>query len=80
MAMASNDKQAVRTGDELPKVKCRLVGEDGNAFSILGRFQKAARRAGWSKEETDAVIKEAMSGDYNHLLAFLCRHCDLDDI
>lgn len=57
-----------------PKVRMQLVGQDGNAFAILGRFQGAARRAGWLKEQIQAVIKEARSGDYNHLLATIARY------
>jgi hypothetical protein len=45
-----------------------LVGEDGNAFSILGRWQIAASRAGWPQAEITAVVNEATSGDYDHLL------------
>lgn len=52
-----------------PNVEVRLVGYDGNAFVILGRCSQAARRAGVSKEEIDAFMEEATSGDYNHLLA-----------
>lgn len=51
-----------------PEVNVPLVGEDGNAFSILGRVQKAMRRAGVPKEELDAYFAEATSGDYDHLL------------
>jgi hypothetical protein len=52
-----------------PDVHVRLVGEDGNAFSILARCTKAMRRAGLPKSEIDAFLKECTSGDYNHLLA-----------
>lgn len=45
-----------------------LSGPEGNAYSILGKFQEAARRAGWPKEEIDRVIQQAVSGDYEHLL------------
>jgi hypothetical protein len=45
-----------------------LVGLDGNAFSIIGRFQRAARRAGMSREDIAEVRDEMMAGDYNHLL------------
>lgn len=51
-----------------PNVEVELVGQDGNAFAILGAARKAAKRAGVSKEEIDAYLEEAMSGDYNHLL------------
>jgi hypothetical protein len=57
------------------KVKLQLVGLDGNAFSILGAFSGAARRQGWTKEEIDAVTKEAMSKDYTHLLSTIANHC-----
>lgn len=45
-----------------------LVGEDGNAFAILGRAKRVARRAGWPDERWDEFYEEATSGDYPHLL------------
>jgi hypothetical protein len=56
------------------KVKLKLVGLDGNAFSLLGAFQAQARKEGWSKVEIAEVRDEAMSGDYNHLLRTLMSH------
>lgn len=50
------------------KVKMELVGLDGNAFSILGAFQKEARTQGWDSSSIKSVIDEAMSGNYDHLL------------
>jgi hypothetical protein len=58
------------------KVRMQLVGMDGNAFAIMGRFHKAAVKAGWSKEEISAVLKEAESSDYNHFLATIMEHVD----
>ena len=57
------------------KVTLELVGQDGNAFNLLGLFNRQAKREGWTKEEIDAVQKEATSGDYNHLLVTLMEHC-----
>ena len=51
-----------------PEVKVKLVGEDGNAFAILGRVTKALRQGGASREEVAAFMQEATSGDYDHLL------------
>ena len=45
-----------------------LVGEDGNAYAILGRVQKALTRAGVEKSERDLYFTEATAGDYDHLL------------
>lgn len=33
------------------KVKLKLEGFDGNAFSLMGAFSKQARREEWTKEE-----------------------------
>jgi hypothetical protein len=56
-----------------PEVKVRLVGEDGNAFAILGRVQAALRKAGVERAELDLYFQEATSGDYNHLLQTTMR-------
>ena len=58
------------------KVKLELVGLDGNAFSLMGAFSQAARRQGVPKEEIDAVLKEARSGDYDHLLCTLMMNSE----
>jgi len=59
----------------MKKINLKLVGLDGNAFFIMGAFSKQAKREGWSKAEIDAVLNEAKSGDYNHLLATITDHC-----
>ena len=58
------------------KVRLRLVGLDGNAFSLMGAFQNRAEDEGWTREEIKAVLDEAMSDDYDHLLATLAAHCE----
>jgi hypothetical protein len=65
-------------GDDEPRPYVRLVGEDGNAFAILGRVQGALRKAGWSKERRDAFFTEAKSGNYDHLLATVMKYLDVD--
>jgi len=55
----------------MPKhdIKVKLIGEDGNAFHILGKVMRKLRNAGLSDEEVNAYYAEATSGDYDHLLA-----------
>lgn len=60
----------------MAKIEMRFIGEDGNAFAILGRFRRAAVKAGLPKERIDAIVSEAMSGDYNHLLARIVQAVD----
>jgi len=56
----------------MPKrVKLNLVGLDGNAFVLMGAFQQAARKQGWTKEEIDEVLEECRSGNYDHLVQTL---------
>lgn len=58
---------------EKPKVK--LVGEDGNAFAILGRVTKALRQAGQGDKVKEMTAK-ATAGDYDHLLATVLEYVD----
>ncbi len=51
-----------------PDVHVRLVGDDGNAFAILGRVRAAMRGAGIPLNEINAFTREAMGGDYDTLL------------
>jgi len=60
----------------MKKVKMRLVGLDGNAFSLIGAFKQNARRQGWNKEEIEVVLKKCMSGDYDNLLRVLMEHTE----
>ncbi len=60
-------------------VNLNLIGVNGNAFMIMGVFQRQAKREGWTQEEIDTVITEAKSGDYNHLLATIENHCEPKD-
>ena len=57
-------------------VNLELVGLDGNAFNLMGKFQRQARKEGWTKEEIDLVLKDCMSGDYDHLLQVLVGVCE----
>lgn len=58
------------------KVEMTLVGLDGNAFALMGAFQREARRQGWEKDEIDIVLDECKSGDYDHLLATLMEYTE----
>lgn len=55
-----------------------LIGEDGNAFNILGLVKKALRRSGYSKEEIERYQKEATAGDYNNLLSVTQDWVDIE--
>jgi hypothetical protein len=65
----------MKAPEKIPSVK--LVGEDGNAFYILGKVSEALRKAGADKEYIDQYLNKAMSGDYDHLLGVTMAHVDV---
>jgi hypothetical protein len=60
-----------------PQVHVQLDGEDGNAFAIIGRCLKAARRAGLAAGSIAAFQLEATSGDYDNLLTTCMKWFDV---
>ena len=51
-----------------PNIKVKLVGEDGNAFNIMGIVRQALRENKVSKDEINKFMEEARSGNYDDLL------------
>lgn len=61
-----------------PDITVKLTGTDGNAFSIIGRVEKALRRARVPIEDRNAFREEATSGDYDNVLVTAMRWVDVD--
>lgn len=49
--------------------KYTLVGVDGNAYCVMGYVTNAMRECRFSREEISGYMNDAMSADYNNLLA-----------
>ena len=60
------------------KPTVKLVGHDGNPFSIMGCVKQALKRAGADKEYIDEYLSEATSGDYDHLLVVSMGYVDVE--
>lgn len=58
----------MRRGPKYPEITVRLSGTDGNAMALVSRVTAALRRAGVTNVVRDAFVKEAMSGDYDHVI------------
>jgi hypothetical protein len=61
-----------------PEITVRLVGENGNAFYILGKCLLAMSLANIPKEEQDEFYRQATAGDYNHLLITCLEWFDIE--
>ena len=48
-----------------------LTGPDGNAFVLIGKAGNLAKQLGLDK---DAIQKEMMKGDYEHLVNTFDKH------
>ena len=54
---------------KFPEITVQLIGQDGNAFMILGLVTKALKQADVDPALVEQFEAEAMSGDYDNLLA-----------
>ena len=62
----------------LTKPTVKLIGEDGNAFAIMGRVKQALRRSGADREYIDKYLCEATAGDYDNLLIVSMEYVDVE--
>jgi hypothetical protein len=59
------------------KPQVELVGQDGNAFAIMGAVSSALRKAGADNEYIDQYHDKATSGDYDHLIQVTMAYVDV---
>ena len=52
-------------------IEIDLTGPDGNVFVLIGKASNLAKQLGLDK---DAIQKEMMSGDYEHLVSVFDKH------
>ncbi len=57
-----------------PEINVKMVGEDGNVFAIIGRVDRALKKAGVGYEERDEFAAAAFVSDsYDHVLRLVMR-------
>jgi hypothetical protein len=61
-----------------PRPVVTLLGEDGNAFSIIARCRTAWRKAGQDADQWKLIMADMLSGSYNHLLQTAMAHFDVE--
>ena len=61
------------------KPKCRLIGEDGNIFYLMGIVSRTLKEAG-EPEKADEMIKRITSDakSYDEALAMLMEYVDVE--
>lgn len=62
---------------KMEKPIVNLLGQDGNAFTVIGLCMKAARQAKWSAEKITQIQNEMMASDYDNLLATAYKYFEV---
>lgn len=52
----------------ITELELPIIGQDGNAFAIMGAAGRVLKDAGLYEEYWSAYYAEATAGDYDHLL------------
>lgn len=61
-----------------PDIEVRLSGENGNALFLVGIVRRAMGKRGVSLKEQLEFCDEALSGDYDHVLATCRRYVSVN--
>lgn len=61
-----------------PNIKVDLSNVDGNALSVVALVEKAMRVARVPYEKIQEFRKDALSGNYDHVLQTVLKYVDVD--
>jgi len=64
--------------NEKEKPVVELLGSDGNAMMVIAKCRRALKASGYTKEQIEEFSKEAMSGDYDHVLQTAMEWCEVE--
>ncbi|WP_435058506.1 hypothetical protein [Streptomyces sp. bgisy060] len=62
---------------QYPDVEVQLSGEDGNVYSVIGRVQRALRRAGHHEAATEFSTAARGAQSYDEVLQLAMRTVDV---
>lgn len=68
---------APATGPLFPHVHVQLTGADGNAMVIVGKVRRALDKHGVSGDVAETFVRQALSGDYDHVIQTCMRWVDV---
>jgi hypothetical protein len=59
------------------KPKCKLVGEDGNVFNIIGLVARALKKEGLKEQAEEFTSKAFQSGSYDEVLVLAMEYVEV---
>lgn len=60
------------------KPKCKLIGEDGNVFSIIGKVSRTLKMAGLEDEAKEFVGKAFAAKSYDEVLQIVLDYVEVE--
>lgn len=60
------------------KPKCKVVGENGNIFNLMGIASRTLKRAGLREEAEEMVDRITKSASYLEALAIISEYVDIE--
>lgn len=61
----------------MAKPKCKLVGQDGNVFNVIGRVSKALEGAGDAEKADEFRTKAFSVESYDEVLQLAMQYCEV---
>jgi len=62
----------------MSKPKCKLIGEDGNIFNLMGIASRTLRRAGLDTEAKEMVDRITKSKSYDEALVIIMEYVEVE--
>jgi len=70
-------KQNAQNVNAETKPVCKLIGEDGNVFAIIGRVSNVLKRAGQAEKAQEFRNRAIAAGSYDDVLAMVFEYVDV---
>ncbi|HZK10462.1 MAG TPA: hypothetical protein VFD08_05265 [Clostridia bacterium] len=62
----------------MTKQKCKLIGEDGNIFNLMGIASRTLKRAGLEEEAKEMVDRIFKSESYDRALQIIMDYVEVE--
>jgi hypothetical protein len=62
----------------MTKPKCKLIGEDGNIFNLMGIASRTLKRAGLEEEAKEMVDRIFKSESYDRALQIIMDYVEVE--
>jgi hypothetical protein len=59
------------------KPRCKLIGEDGNVFNIIGLIKKTLKASGQPEKAKEFVNRAFAAGSYDEVLAMADNYVEI---